>query len=927
MASQSPNPFGSRITLTLGTDKATIFSLPALTRAGVGSIDRLPFSIRILLENALRFSGRGIVTDEHVRALAGWSPVSAGPSEIPFMPARVVLQDFTGVPCVVDLAAMRDAMARMNGNPDLINPIVPCDLVIDHSVQVDYYGTPEAEGQNVSLEFERNRERYQLLKFAQRAFRDFRVVPPGMGIVHQVNLEHLAPLVQLRLQHDELTAYPDTVVGTDSHTTMINGLGVLGWGVGGIEAEAVMLGQPYFMLIPDVIGMKLTGQLPAGTTATDLVLTATQILRKKGVVDKFVEFFGPGLSSLGLADRATIANMAPEYGATMGFFPVDQETLRYLERTGRDRTIVERVERYCKEQGLFRTDQTPDPEFTSVLELDLATVVPSLAGPKRPQDRVPLTDLKRNFHVALPELMTPSVPALRRELAQANYSRWVNEGGAGGTAMADAPAVARPVVNGQSCELRDGSVVIAAITSCTNTSNPSVMVGAGLLARKALEKGLRPGPAVKTSMAPGSRVVTDYLKAAGLLTSLEQLGFNVVGYGCTTCIGNSGPLPEEIGRAIEEHSLVTAAVLSGNRNFEARVHPQVRANYLASPVLVVAFALAGRVDIDLATEPLGVGTDGRPVFLKDIWPSAEEVATTMAAALKPELFRHQYSTVFQGDAAWQALPVPGGSRYAWDPASTYVQEPPFFQNLPAEPGPLRDVDGARVLAVLGDSVTTDHISPAGAIPKNGPAARYLREHGVEQPDWNTFGARRGNHEAMMRGTFGNVRIKNALVPDKEGNWTVHLPTGEVVSIYDAAMRYIAEGTPLVILTGKEYGTGSSRDWAAKGPALLGVKAIIAESYERIHRSNLVGMGVLPLAYPAGATRASLGLSGRETFSITGIAKGLTPGGTVQVKARNEDGRETTFAPVVRLNSQVELDYYRHGGILQRVLRMFLESRV
>jgi aconitate hydratase len=925
MAPPSSNPFGSRSTLTLGSDRAAIYSLPALERQGVARLDRLPFSIRVLLENVLRFAGRGAVTEEHVRQLGAWTPTAASRSEIPFMPARVILQDFTGVPCVVDLAAMRDAMARMKGNPELINPIVPCDLVIDHSVQVDYFGTDDAYRRNVDLEFERNRERYQLLKFAQGAFRDFRVVPPGMGIVHQVNLEYLAPLVQLRPQHGELTAYPDTVVGTDSHTTMINGLGVLGWGVGGIEAEAVMLGQPYFMLIPEVVGMKLTGLLPTGTTATDLVLTATQMLRQKGVVDKFVEFFGPGLSTLGLADRATIANMAPEYGATMGFFPVDQETLRYLERTGRDQSIVERVERYCKEQGLFRTDQTPDPEFSSVLELDLGTVVPSLAGPRRPQDRVALTDLKRNFHVALPELMTPAVPAVRRDLAQANYSRWVNEGGGGGTAVAEAPAVAHPVINGEPCELRDGSVVIAAITSCTNTSNPSVMVGAGLLAKKAVERGLTPKPWVKTSMAPGSRVVTDYLEGAGLMPYLKQLHFNVVGYGCTTCIGNSGPLPEEIARAIEEHALVTAAVLSGNRNFEARVHPQVRANYLASPVLVVAFALAGRVDIDLDREPLGTGKDGKPVFLREIWPSPAEVNAAMASALKPELFRKEYGTVFDGDEEWRALPAPQGSRYAWDAASTYVQEPPFFQGLPPEPAPLRDIAGARVLAVLGDSVTTDHISPAGSIPKNGPAARYLKEHGVEQPDWNTFGARRGNHEVMMRGTFGNVRIKNALVPDKEGNWTLHFPTGEVVSIYDAAMRYVADRTPLVILTGKEYGTGSSRDWAAKGPALLGVKAVIAESYERIHRSNLVGMGVLPLAYPPGQNRQTLGLTGRETFAISGIARGLAPGGTVAVTATAEDGTVTRFDAVVRLNSAVELDYYRHGGILQRVLRMFLKG--
>jgi aconitate hydratase len=818
---------------------------------------------------------------------------------------------------------MRDAMARMKGDPDRINPIVPCDLVIDHSVQVDYYGSGDAFQRNVDLEFERNRERYQLLKFAQRAFRNFRVVPPGTGIVHQVNLEYLAPVVQLRPQHGELTAYPDTLVGTDSHTTMINGLGVLGWGVGGIEAEAVMLGQPYFMLIPQVVGMKLVGQLPLGTTATDLVLTATEMLRKKGVVDKFVEFYGPGLSSLGLADRATIANMAPEYGATMGFFPVDQETLRYLQRTGRDPAVVERVERYCKEQGLFRTDATPDPEFSSSLTLDLSTVVPSLAGPRRPQDRVPLSDLKRAFQVSLPELMTAAVPAARREIAEANYSRWVNEGGSGTmAAVAEHPPVARPVINGEPAELRDGSVVIAAITSCTNTSNPSVMVGAGLLAKKAVERGLTTRPWVKTSMAPGSRVVTEYLKGAGLLPYLERLRFNVVGYGCTTCIGNSGPLPEPVAQAIDEHALVAAAVLSGNRNFEARVHPQVRANYLASPVLVVAFALAGRVDINLDREPLGTGSDGQPVFLRDLWPTPQEVADAMARSLKPELFRDRYASVFDGDAVWRALPVPEGSRYAWDPNSTYVAEPPFFQELSGEPAPLRDLAGARVLAVLGDSVTTDHISPAGAIPKNGPAARYLVEHGVQQADWNTFGARRGHHEVMMRGTFGNVRIKNALTPGKEGNWTVHLPSGEVLSIFDASERYRAAGTPLLILAGKEYGTGSSRDWAAKGPALQGVKAVIAESYERIHRSNLVGMGVLPLQYEAGTTRQSLGLTGRETFSISGIATGLTPGGRVTVTAKAEDGKTLTFPAIVRLNSAVELDYYRNGGILHRVLRMF-----
>ncbi|MGH3846335.1 MAG: aconitate hydratase, partial [Pseudonocardiaceae bacterium] len=736
-----------------------------------------------------------------------------------------------------------------------------------------------------------------------------------------------------------LTAYPDTLVGTDSHTTMINGLGVLGWGVGGIEAEAVMLGQPYFMLIPDVVGMRLTGELPMGTTATDLVLHATQMLREKGVVDKFVEFYGPGLSGLGLADRATIANMAPEYGATMGFFPVDAETLRYLERTGRGKDVVERVERYCKEQQLFRTDATPDPEFTSTIELDLSTVVPALAGPKRPQDLVPLATLKKNFIVNLPNLMSPGVPAARKEVAQNAYSRWMNEGGASvtiGDGGADChPTVidpdAPPIVSGKlgqaDITLHDGAVVIAAITSCTNTSNPSVMIGAGLLARKAVERGLSTKPWVKTSLAPGSRVVTDYLGGSGLLPYLEQLGFNTVGFGCTTCIGNSGPLPEPVAQLIDEHCLVTAAVLSGNRNFEARVHPQVRANYLASPVLVVAFALAGRVDIDLTSEPLGTGKDGKPVYLKDIWPTSGEIREAMSASLKPSLFEQRYASVFEGDEVWQRLPVPEGSRYAWDPGSTYVAEPPFFQNLGAEPGPLRDIAGARVLAVLGDSVTTDHISPAGSIPKNGPAAKYLVEHGVKQLDWNTFGARRGHHEVMMRGTFGNVRIKNALTPDKEGNWTVHLPTGEVMSIFDASVLYRAAGTPLVVLAGKEYGTGSSRDWAAKGPALQGVKAVIAESYERIHRSNLVGMGVLPLAYRPGEHRQSLGLTGREAISISGIASGLTPGGTVTVTARSESGKETVFQAVVRLNSAVELDYYRHGGILQRVLRQFAASGV
>jgi aconitate hydratase len=937
MPPQSADPFNVRGTVSFGGSKAVIYRLPELARQNLADIDRLPFSIRVLLENTLRHAGRGIVTETHVRELGKAGVSGAGAAgEVPFMPARVVLQDFTGVPCVVDLAAMRDAMARMRGDPDRINPVVPCDLVIDHSVQVDYYGSDRAYKLNVELELERNRERYQLLKFAQRAFHNFRVVPPGTGIVHQVNLEYLAPVVQLREQFGELTAYPDTLVGTDSHTTMINGLGVLGWGVGGIEAEAVMLGQPYFMLVPEVIGVRLTGALPLGTTATDLVLQVTQMLRKKGVVDKFVEFYGPGLSNLPVADRATIGNMAPEYGATVGFFPVDSETLRYLEGTGRPRELIQLVERYCKEQNLFRTDATRDPKFTDTLQLDLSAVAPSLAGPRRPQDLVPLKELRRNFLVSLPGLMSAATPAARKELAEATYSRWVGEGGAnvtigehgadGSTGLdPDAPPVVKGLLEGSEIELHDGSVVIAAITSCTNTSNPSVMIGAGLLAKKAVERGLSAKPWVKTSLAPGSRVVTDYLNGSGLLPYLEQLRFNTVGYGCTTCIGNSGPLPDPVAQLIDEHALVTAAVLSGNRNFEARIHPQVRANYLASPMLVVAFALAGRVDIDLTRDPLGTGKDGRPVYLRDIWPSSEEVRAAVTGSLKPELFERRYGSVFEGDETWQQLAVPSGSRYVWDSTSTYVQEPPFFTDLSPEPPPLRDIIGTRVLAVLGDSVTTDHISPAGSIPKNGPAARYLREHGVEQPDWNTFGSRRGNHEVMMRGTFGNVRIVNALVPGKEGNWTLHFPSGEVISIYDAAMRYQAAGTPLVILTGKEYGTGSSRDWAAKGPALLGVKAVIAESYERIHRSNLVGMGVLPLAYVAGSNRQSLGLTGKETFSISGIAEGLTPGGQVTVTARDETDKKTVFLAVVRLNSAVELDYYRHGGILQRVLRQFLRA--
>ena len=923
-----PHPDPLRTTRTLETPQgmAVVHSMPALQDAGITELDHLPFTVRVLLENSLRHLDRGFVTEAHVRALAGWKPEAAGSTEIPFLPARVVLQDFTGVPCVVDLAAMRDAMAEMGGDPARINPAVPCDLVIDHSVQVDHYGTAEAFRLNVSLEFERNAERYQLLKFAQRAFGNFRVVPPGTGIVHQVNLEYLSPCVQLREQYGRLTAYPDTLVGTDSHTTMINGLGVLGWGVGGIEAEAVMLGQPYFMLLPEVVGMRLSGALRPGCTATDLVLTATRLLRAHGVVDKFVEYFGPGLAQLPVADRATLANMSPEYGATCGFFPVDSQTLRYLELTGRTPEQVALVEAYCRAQRLFHAADAPEPVFNATLDLDLSTVVPSVAGPRRPQDLVPLTELQGSFARSLPGLMQPTVPKQRRAQAELAMSRWNGEGGA----PADEPHSVDqhyPVeIEGETHNLRDGSVVIAAITSCTNTSNPSVMVGAGLLARKARAKGLRARPWVKTSMAPGSRVVTDYLARAGLDQDLDALGFQTVGYGCTTCIGNSGPLPEPVAAAIDEHSLVTASVLSGNRNFEARIHPQVRANYLMSPMLVVAFALLGRVDADINAVALGTGKDGKPVFLRDVWPTPREIAETVGASVRAEMFRKEYGAVFDGDEQWRSLEVPAGSRFAWNPDSTYIRNPPFFRHLAPQPAPLEDIAGARVLAMLGDSVTTDHISPAGAISKTGPAAKYLREHGVDQPDWNTYGARRGNHEVMMRGTFGNVRIRNKLVPDKEGNWTVHFPSGEVMSIYDAAMKYAESSTPLILLVGKEYGTGSSRDWAAKGTALLGVRAVIAESYERIHRSNLVGMGVLPLVYEAGQTAASLGLTGRETFGISGIAAGITPGGKVSVTARDADsGKTTRFDAIVRLNSPVEVEYLENGGILQRVLRMFAKE--
>jgi aconitate hydratase len=926
VADLNRDPFGARTTLDLPEGSTSFYRLSRLEEEGVvDRLDRLPFSIRILLENALRHAGGGYVSKDHVQAVAAWSPTNSG-ADVPFMPSRVVLQDFTGVPAVVDLAAMRDGIREMGGDPDRINPVVPADLVIDHSVQVDYYGFADAFRLNVEKEFERNRERYTLLRWAQEAFDNFSVVPPGTGIVHQVNLEYLAAVIHRRQQDGSYLAFPDTLVGTDSHTTMVNGLGVVGWGVGGIEAEAVMLGQPYYMLLPEVVGMKLTGVLPEGATATDLVLRVTEMLRKHGVVDRFVEFYGAGLSHLTLPDKATLANMSPEYGATIGFFPVDEHTLRYLRGTGRPEQMVQRVERVSKELGLFRTDDTPDPEFTSKLELDLSTVEPSLAGPRRPQDRIRLADMRRQFEKDLPGLVPAGFSLPPREKAEGEGQprkgeSWGGEGGSEAVSVAADRRCAVIDCEGKSAEIGDGTVVIAAITSCTNTSNPSVMVGAGLLAKKAVEKGLMVKPWVKTSMAPGSQVVTDYLTKSGLLPYLEQLKFNVVGYGCTTCIGNSGPLPENVHKAIEENGLVVSAVLSGNRNFEARIHPLVRANYLASPVLVVAYALAGRADIDLYNEPLGHGKDGKPVFMADIWPSPAEVRDTVASALEPEMFTKRYAVVDTGDENWQALPVPAeSSLYDWADDSTYVRRPPFFEGMSQDVPGLTDIEGARVMALLGQSVTTDHISPAGSIPKGEPAARYLQEHGVERQDFNTFGSRRGNHEVMMRGTFGNVRIKNLLLKGKEGGHTVYFPTGEEMSIYDACMRYQADGTPLIVIAGTEYGTGSSRDWAAKGTVLLGVRAVIAESYERIHRSNLVGMGVLPLQFQKGDTASSLGLSGHETFSITGIAAGLQPGCTVDVKANAEDGKVTTFKADVRLDSEIDVEYYQNGGILQTVLR-------
>jgi aconitate hydratase len=920
--------FGAAGTLEAGGRRFRLARLAALGRRGA-SLARLPYALKVLLENLLRREDGAVVRAEDVEALLAWDPGAEPAREIAFMPARVLLQDFTGVPAVVDLAAMRDAMVQLGGQARRINPIQPVELVIDHSVQVDEYGSAAAFLINAEREFERNGERYAFLRWGQRAFDNFRVVPPDTGIVHQVNLEYLARVVMVGEGGDALPwAYPDTLVGTDSHTTMINGLGVLGWGVGGIEAEAAMLGQPISMLIPQVVGFRLSGALREGATATDLVLTVTEMLRRRGVVGKFVEFYGPGLASLPLADRATIANMAPEYGATCGIFPIDRVSLDYLAFTHRPPEQIALVEAYAKEQGLFHTAESPEAEYSDTLELDLGSVEPSLAGPRRPQDRVRLSEVKSSFARELPRLAA----AARPKASPATLGRWESEGGDGATVVAEPPAeVGRAVVTlgRETCTLSHGSVVIAAITSCTNTSNPSVMVAAGLLAKKAVDKGLKTRPWVKTSLAPGSKVVSRYLEEAGLTPSLQRLGFHLVGYGCTTCIGNSGPLPPPISEAIEAGSLVAVSVLSGNRNFEGRISPEVRANYLASPPLVVAYALAGRIDLDLTSEPLGESESGEPVYLRDLWPSQQEVASTVARALRAEMFADEYREVFAGDERWNGLAVPAGDTYAWDPESTYVRHPPYFEGISGEPEPVADVAGARVLALLGDSITTDHISPAGSIKAASPAGRYLIAHGVEPRAFNSYGSRRGNHEVMMRGTFANVRLRNLLTPEIEGGFTLHLPDGEPLTIYDAAMKYRQEGVPLLILAGKEYGAGSSRDWAAKGPRLLGVRAVIAESFERIHRSNLVGMGIVPLEFPRGESAASLGLTGREVYAIEGLAAGVeggfAAGRAVRVRALGEDGGELEFQARVRIDTPQEVEYYRHGGILHHVLRQLAAS--
>ena len=899
--SQKFDLFGARDTFNTGSGEAGLYRLARLEDAGLGQISRLPYSIRVLLESVLRNCDDYVVREQDVKNLASWNAAAPAKVEIPFKPARVILQDFTGVPAVVDLAAMRDAMSKLGGDPSKINPLIPVDLIIDHSVQTDFFASPDATEKNVEMEFKRNRERYEFLRWGQKAFDNFRVVPPAMGIIHQINLEYLAKGVFLREDVDGQTvALPDSLVGTDSHTTMINGLGVVGWGVGGIEAEAVMLGQPLYMLMPEVVGFEMTGQLPAGTTATDLVLRVVQMLRQEGVVGKFVEYFGEGVQSMALADRAILANMGPEYGATMGFFPIDQTTLGFLKETGRTDAEVQLVERYTKEQQLFRTADAPTPEYTKVLTLDLSTIEPSLAGPKRPQDRIALSAMKSQF-----------AETLRDPISQRGFE--LSEEETKKTAEVK-------FEDGSTATIGQGAVAIASITSCTNTSNPTVMLTAGLVAKHAVEKGLTVKPWVKTSLGPGSRVVTDYLDQAGLTEPLNQLGFDTVGYGCLTCIGNSGPLPEPVAEAIQSADLVATSVLSGNRNFEGRVNPLVKANYLASPPLVVAYALAGTTDIDLTTEPLGTDADGNPVMLADIWPTPEEIATTERDAVKPEMFQQRYASVFEANERWNELPTSEGQLFDWDPKSTYIQDPPFLAGLTSEVKPIAPITGARVLAMLGDSVTTDHISPAGAIKADGPAGKYLQEQGVKPNDFNSFGSRRGNDRVMTRGTFANIRIRNQLAPGTEGGVTRHLPDGETMAIYDAAMKYAAESVPLVVLAGAEYGTGSSRDWAAKGTQLLGVKAVIAKSYERIHRSNLVGMGVLPLEFAEGTDRESLGLTGEEVFDFPTLDDNLKPGDTLKVKATSTDGSVKEFDTVVRIDTPVELDYYRNGGILQTVLR-------
>jgi aconitate hydratase len=931
MEIRNTNAFGARASLSTDDVTAAYYSLSALEKAGAGNVDRLPFTVKVLLENALRNCDTGRAVPDDVAALAGWDPKRISDAEVPFMPARVLLQDYTGVPAVVDLAAMRSAVGRTGGDPQRINPLVPVDLVIDHSVQVDYFGSALAETENVKKEYERNRERYNILRWAQKAFQNFRVVPPSTGIVHQVNLEFLAKVIQLREVGGETFAFPDTLVGTDSHTTMVSGLGVLGWGVGGIEAEAVMLGQPLYLLAPQVVGFHMHGHMPEGTTATDLVLTVTQMLRKHGVVGKFVEFFGKGLSQLSLADRATLSNMAPEYGATTAIFPVDDVTLQYLRVTNRGEKLVEVVERYCKEQGMFRTAETPDPVFNETLELDLSKVAPSLAGPKRPQDRVTLGEVRKSFTDAF------GTTAAGTSSSTVSHTPTVVAAPAGRPPVVEIPVqmgktdgeTGVPVeIAGQTLELRDGAVVIAAITSCTNTSNPSVMIAAGLLAKKAVERGLLVKPYVKTSLAPGSRAVTQYLTEAGLMPYLEALRFHLVGYGCTTCIGNSGDTlaTETVNDVIRDNNLSVAAVLSGNRNFENRIHAQIKASYLASPPLVVAYALAGTVDVDLTKEPIGADPNGEDVFLKDIWPTGEEVREVMEKVLHPKLFSETYGHVFAGDENWQSLPVPESGQFEWDPHSTYIQEPPFFQDLPPEPSDLKDVSGARILVMLGDSITTDHISPAGSIPVQSPAGQWLVHNDVIPADFNQYGARRGNHEVMVRGTFGSRRLRSELTPDREGDWSVHQPDGEVMRIYEASEKYIEEGVPLIVIAGREYGTGSSRDWAAKGTLLLGCKAVIAESFERIHRSNLVGMGVLPLQFKDGENRRTLGLKGDELFDIVGISDKLTPGKELEVRVTRPDGSISSFKAVARVDSQTDIEYLRHGGILQMVLRSLMSTR-